>query len=108
MSPVCNTPRATIRSPPRPAHSRANRRRRRAARSATFVACGFQYVAKLNPGLTQVLYATYVSGEYGATPAGISVDAQGDVFVAGTTVSPDYPTTPNAYEPQYIASAAPG
>jgi uncharacterized protein (TIGR03437 family) len=73
-----------------------------------FFTCGYQYVAKLNPGLNQVLYATYVSGKYGATPAAISVDAQGDVFVAGTTHSPDYPTTPNAYEPQYIASAAPG
>jgi uncharacterized protein (TIGR03437 family) len=72
-----------------------------------FVTCGFQYVAKLNPGLNQVLYTTYVTGEYGATPAAISVDGQGDVFVAGTTVSPDYPTTPNAYEPQYIASAVP-
>jgi uncharacterized protein (TIGR03437 family) len=72
-----------------------------------FFTCGYQYVAKLNPGLTQVLYATYVSGKYGATPAAISVDAQGDAFVAGTTNSPDYPTTLNAYEPQYIASAAP-
>jgi len=72
-----------------------------------FFTCGYQYVAKLNPGLNQILYTTYVSGKYGATPAAISVDAQGDAFVAGTTNSPDYPTTPNAYEPQYIASAAP-
>jgi hypothetical protein len=72
-----------------------------------FFTCGYQYVAKLNPGLNQILYATYVSGEYGATPAAISVDAQGDAFVVGTTNSPDYPTTLNAYEPQYIASAAP-
>jgi uncharacterized protein (TIGR03437 family) len=71
-----------------------------------FFTCGYQYVAKLNPGLTQVLYATYVSGKYGATPAAISVDAQGDAFVAGTTNSPDYPTTLNAYEPEYIASAS--
>ncbi len=70
-----------------------------------FFTCGYQYVAKLNAGLNQVLYATYVSGKYGATPAAISVDAQGDVFVAGITNSPDYPTTLNAYEPQYIASA---
>jgi uncharacterized protein (TIGR03437 family) len=73
----------------------------------SFFTCGYQYVAKLDPSLTQVLYATYVSGEYGAGPAAISVDAQGDVFVAGTTNSPDYPTTRNAYEPQYIAGAAP-
>jgi uncharacterized protein (TIGR03437 family) len=72
-----------------------------------FAACGYPYVAKLNPGLNNIVYATFVSGEYGATPAAISVDAQGDVFVTGTTNSPDYPTTPNAYEPQYIASAVP-
>ncbi len=72
-----------------------------------FFSCGYQYVAKLNPGLNQVLYSTYVTGEYGATPAAISVDAQGDALVVGTTNSPDYPTTLNAYEPQYIASAAP-
>lgn len=70
-----------------------------------FFTCGYQYVAKLNPALDKVLYATYVTGEYGATPAAISVDAQGDVFVAGTTESPDYPTTLNAFEPRYIASA---
>jgi uncharacterized protein (TIGR03437 family) len=72
-----------------------------------FFTCGYQYVAKLNPALNQILYATYVSGKYGATPAAISVDARGDAFVVGTTNSPDYPTTPNAYEPLYIASAAP-
>jgi hypothetical protein len=72
-----------------------------------FFECGYQYVAKLNPALNQVLYATYASGEYGATPAAISVDAQGDAFVVGTTESPDYPTTPDAYEPQYIAGAPP-
>ncbi len=72
-----------------------------------FFTCGYQYVAKLNAALNQVLYATYVSGKYGATPAAISVDALGDAFVVGTTNSPDYPTTLNAYEPQYLASAAP-
>ncbi len=72
-----------------------------------FFTCDYPYVAKLNPGLNQVLYATYVSGEFGAIPTAISVDAEGDAFVAGTTNSPDYPTTPNAYEPQYIANGAP-
>ena len=72
-----------------------------------FSTCGYQYVAKVNPGLNQVLYATYLSGKYGATPAALFVDAQGDAFVAGTTNSPDYPTTPDALEPQYIAGAAP-
>ncbi len=69
--------------------------------------CPYQYVAKLNPGLTQTLYATYISGSYGAVPAAISVDAQGDVLLAGTTNSPDYPTTPNAFEPGYIVGLSP-
>ncbi len=72
-----------------------------------FFSCSYQYVAKLNPGLNQVLYSTYLTGKYGATPAAISVDAKGDAFVVGTTNSPDYPTTPGAYEPEYIASVAP-
>jgi uncharacterized protein (TIGR03437 family) len=70
-------------------------------------ACFSQYVAKLNPSLNNIIYTTYVSGEHGATPAAVSVDAQGDVFLVGTTNSPDYPTTPDADEPQYIASAVP-
>jgi uncharacterized protein (TIGR03437 family) len=72
-----------------------------------FFTCGYPYVAKLNPDLNKVLYATYVSGKYGGMPTGISVDPQGDAIVAGTTHSPDYPTTANAYEPQYIANAPP-
>jgi uncharacterized protein (TIGR03437 family) len=72
-----------------------------------FFECAYQYVAKLNAGLTQIAYSTYIGGKYGESPVAISVDAQGDAFLAGTTSSPDYPTTPDAYEPQYIASAIP-
>lgn len=72
-----------------------------------FFTCGYPYVAKLNAGLNQVLYSTYVSGKYGGMPAAISADSKGDVFIAGTTNSPDYPTTPDAGEPQYIAAAIP-
>jgi uncharacterized protein (TIGR03437 family) len=67
--------------------------------------CSYQYVTKLNASLTQIVYSTYLDGSYGASPAAISVDAEGNVFVAGTTNSPDYPTTSNAFEPVYIAAA---
>lgn len=67
--------------------------------------CSYQYVTKLNVSLTQIVYSTYLDGSYGASPAAISVDAEGNVFVAGTTNSPDYPTTSNAFEPVYIAAA---
>ncbi|HUA59215.1 MAG TPA: hypothetical protein VML19_10705 [Verrucomicrobiae bacterium] len=70
--------------------------------------CGYQFVTKLNSSLTQVVYSTYIAGRYGAVPAAISVDAQGNALVAGATNSPDYPTTPNAFQPYYLANAPPG
>jgi len=69
--------------------------------------CTYQYVTKLNASLTQVVYATYVDGSYGAQPVAVAVDAQGNALVAGTTNSPDYPTTANAFQPFYVASALP-
>jgi uncharacterized protein (TIGR03437 family) len=67
--------------------------------------CYYQYVTKLNASLNQILYSTYVTGSWGAAPAAISVDAQRNVVLAGTTYSSDYPTTSNAFQPFYIASA---
>ena len=67
--------------------------------------CYYQYVTKLNASLNQIVYSTYVTGSWGAAPAGISVDAQRNVVLAGTTYSSDYPTTSNAFQPFYIANA---
>jgi uncharacterized protein (TIGR03437 family) len=67
--------------------------------------CFYQYVTKLNANLSQIVYSTYVTGSWGASPAAISVDAQHNAVLAGTTNSPDYPTTSNAFEPFYIANA---
>jgi uncharacterized protein (TIGR03437 family) len=71
------------------------------------VPCSYQYVAKLSPDLAQIDFLTYVSGSWGAKPAALSVDEQHNVLLAGTTNSPDYPTTSNAFEPLYIANAPP-
>ena len=56
------------------------------------------FVAKLNTTGTDVLYVTYLGGsdeEYGT---GIAVDSKGNAYVAGTTFSNDFPTTPNAFQ----------
>jgi uncharacterized protein (TIGR03437 family) len=66
--------------------------------------CPYQHIAKIDPTGTKLIFATYISGYYGATPTGIAVDASGNVIVAGTTNSPDYPTTPAAYQPEYFAN----
>jgi uncharacterized protein (TIGR03437 family) len=68
------------------------------------VSCLYQYVAKLNPAGTP-LWATYVTGTYGAIAGGIAIDNAGDVIVAGTTYSDDYPVTPGAFQTAYAASA---
>jgi uncharacterized protein (TIGR03437 family) len=68
--------------------------------------CRYQYVAKLNPAGT-VLWATYVTGTYGAIVRGMAVDAAGNVTVAGTTNSDDYPVTPGAFQTAYTAASPP-
>jgi uncharacterized protein (TIGR03437 family) len=65
--------------------------------------CTYQHIAKIDPTGTRLIYATYISGTWGATPSAIAVDASGNAILAGNTFSPDYPTTPGSYQPEYFA-----
>ena len=49
----------------------------------------------IDPG---VQYSTFLGGSSAETGAGIAVDAAGNVFVAGTTQSPNFPTTTGAFD----------
>ncbi len=49
------------------------------------------FVAKLNPSGTTLLYATYLGGSFGDEGNAIAVDASGNAYVAGTTISKDFP-----------------
>jgi len=71
-----------------------------------FLPCSYQFVEKVDPTATKLGYATFVTGSSGATPAGIAVDAAGNVIVGGTTNSADYPVTPDALQTVYLANAA--
>jgi uncharacterized protein (TIGR03437 family) len=68
------------------------------------VSCLYQYVAKLSP-IGTPLWATYVTGTYGAIASGMAVDSAGNVLVAGTTYSDDYPVTPGVFQTAYAAAA---
>jgi uncharacterized protein (TIGR03437 family) len=70
-----------------------------------FFACSYQFVQKLDPTATKLGYATFITGSFGATPAGIAVDSAGNVIVAGTTNSADYPVTARALQTSYVANA---
>ena len=69
--------------------------------------CSYQYVAKFDPAGTKLQWATYITGTYGAIAAGIAVDSQGNVSVAGTTNSDDYPVTPGAFQTAYMPATPP-
>jgi len=68
--------------------------------------CPYQIVVKLD-ATGKLIWATYVTGTYGATAAGMAVDSAGNVIVAGTTNSSDYPVTPGAFQTAYTAAAPP-
>jgi uncharacterized protein (TIGR03437 family) len=60
--------------------------------------CSHQYVVKLDPSASKVIYATWISGTLGDSVGAAAVDDAGNVTVAGATSSRDYPVTPGAYQ----------
>ena len=57
------------------------------------------FVAKINPAGSELVYSTFLGGTYSDSAYGIALDSGGDVFVAGATQSPDFPTTSGAFQP---------
>ena len=55
-------------------------------------------MTKLNPTGTELVYSTYLGGTDDDQGNGIAVDNAGDAYVTGQTFSPDFPTTPSAFE----------
>ncbi|MGA1848973.1 MAG: SBBP repeat-containing protein, partial [Thermoplasmatota archaeon] len=54
-------------------------------------------VSQVNSGATSLVYSTYVGGSEDDISQGIKIDASGDAYVTGGTLSLDFPTTSNAY-----------
>lgn len=56
---------------------------------------GDVYLAKLNPTGTDIVFATFIGGEVEETVAseGIKIDSKGNIIIAGTTRSNDFPLT---------------
>jgi hypothetical protein len=50
------------------------------------------FIAKFDPTGATLMYSTYLGGTGLDTSAGIAADAAGNVYVAGTTTSSDFPT----------------
>jgi uncharacterized repeat protein (TIGR03803 family) len=58
-----------------------------------------QFVTKLNSGGNGLLYSTYIGGNQNDTSIAIKVDSSGNAYVAGYSLSTNFPTTTNAFQP---------
>ena len=62
------------------------------AMQPSFGGGGDAFVAKINPTGSALLYSTYLGGSNRDHGASIAVDPDGDAYVAGYTMSADFPT----------------
>jgi hypothetical protein len=56
------------------------------------------FVTEINPSTSTVLYETFIGGSGSDSSVGISVDGQGDAFIAGNTTSTDFPAQGEYYQ----------
>lgn len=59
------------------------------------------FISKINPtlaGTAQLVYSIYLGGSGIDSLSGIAVDSAFSIYVAGSTTSSDFPTTPNAFQ----------
>jgi hypothetical protein len=59
------------------------------------------FVTKLNSRGTALVYSTYLGGSSFDPSRGMAVDKKGNAYIGGTTASPDFPTTPDAFQPAF-------
>src|SRR5262249_6686896 len=56
------------------------------------------FVAKLNASGSTLVYSTYLGGSSVDEGSGIAVDASGNAYVTGATLSSNFPVTPGAFQ----------
>jgi hypothetical protein len=61
--------------------------------------CWWAFAAKLSPDGEQLEYSTYLGGIAIQIAYDVAVDPDGVAYVVGETSSPDFPTTPDAFQP---------
>jgi hypothetical protein len=65
---------------------------------------GDAFIAKFNPSLSgsaSLLYFTYLGGSLADSAGGIAIDSDGNAYVTGSTVSPDFPVVGAVFQPVY-------
>jgi uncharacterized protein (TIGR03437 family) len=62
---------------------------------------GDAFVTKINPTGTALVYSTYLGGAKDDWAVGVAVDSSGKVWVAGATLSSDFPVSSDAAQAKY-------
>jgi uncharacterized protein (TIGR03437 family) len=58
------------------------------------------FIEKMSPSGHQILHLTLIGASFAGTIlGGMAIDSKGDIFLAGGTNSPDFPTTPGTFQP---------
>ena len=66
---------------------------------------GDAFVSKLDPTGSHLLYSTYLGGSQADAASGLALDSTGSAYVSGGTGSPNFPTTPGAFQTTYSGKA---
>ena len=67
---------------------------------------GDAFVAKLNPTGTALAFSTYLGGSVDDYGDAIAIDASGNVYITGSTASPDFPVSAGAFQATCGTAAA--
>lgn len=62
------------------------------------------YVMCMSPDGNTIEFATLIGGSSDESPNDITVDSNGNIYIAGKTWSSDFPTTPGAFDDDYSYS----
>ena len=58
--------------------------------------CGDGFIAKLNPQGTALVYSSYIGGSMDDRASGVAVDAAGNAYLTGNTISTNFPLSNDA------------
>jgi uncharacterized protein (TIGR03437 family) len=63
------------------------------------------FVQKWSPDGSTLIYSTYLGGSTTEVAYALAIDSAGNAYVAGTTSSPDFPVTANAFQKQLTGTS---